>query len=196
MDFKSTYTLKSVSLPGVVVTLKRMGPKRRAEVELSVSAARAKQRELSMRHEAARQKLIAAIDASPKDEEGKPLEAELSVECLALGVDLQGIADEASALVRAQIHPAFILETVKSFGGTEALTYDGKAASAALVCELGPDDLFDELVAAINANAYLPAKEAENLSSRIFSAVPEDNTQPNSIVNDASPDANSLPAAV
>jgi hypothetical protein len=163
MDFKSTYTLESTAFPGVTVTLKRMGPKRRAEVELSVSAARAKQRELAMKHEAIRQKLVAAIDLSPKDEEGKPIEAELRGETLTFALELQGVTDELAALVRAQIHPAFIRAAVKSFGGPEPLTYEGKPATAELLCEAGPDELFDELIKSINGNGYLPAEEARNL---------------------------------
>jgi hypothetical protein len=162
MDFKSSYTLESVSLPGVIVTLKRMGPRRRAEVELSVSPARAKQRELSMRHEATRLKLIAAIDLSPKDAEGKPIEAELRPDCLALAMELQDVAEQATALVRAQIHPAFIKAAVKSFSG-EPVTYDGKAATAELLCECGPDELFDECVTAINGNGWLSADGAGSL---------------------------------
>jgi hypothetical protein len=165
MDFKSTYTLESVAFPGVVVTLRRMGPKRRAEVELSVSVARAKQREMSIRHEDVRQKLVAAIDLSPKDAEGKPIEAELRGETLVLAMELQAVSDEASALVRAQIHPAFIAAAVKSFGGAEALTYDGKPASAALLIDCGPDELFDECISAINGNGFLPAEDARNLQS-------------------------------
>jgi hypothetical protein len=174
MDFKSTYTLESTAFPGVTVTLKRMGPKRRAEVELSVSAARSKQRELSMRHEAARQKLVAAIELSPKDADGKPIETELRGETLTFAMELQAVSDEAAALVRAQIHPAFIKAAVKSFGGAEALTYEGKPATTDLLCEVGPDELFDELVASINGNGYLPAEAARNLPLPSTSGAPVD----------------------
>jgi hypothetical protein len=195
MDFKSTYTLASTAFPGVIVTLKRMGPKRRAEVELSVSAARAKQRELSIRHEDVRQKLVAAIALSPRDDEGRPIEAELRGETLMLAMELQAISDEAAALVRAQIHPAFIAAAVKSFGGSEALTYDGKPASAALLVENGPDELFDELVASINGNGYLPAEAARNLRLPSTSGAQADGELTNTIAPLASPDDSILPAA-
>lgn len=186
MDFASTYKLESVSLPGVVITLKRMGPKRRAETELSVSAARSKQRELSMRHEAARVKLLAAIAASPTDAEGKPIEAELRPECLVHAMELQSVSDEAAALVRAQISPAFVRAAVKSFGGPEALTYEGKPATAELLCDNGPDELFDEVVAAINTNGYVSAESARNLSLPTTSAAPEDGKAKNSTAPDVS----------
>jgi hypothetical protein len=195
MDFKSTYTLESTAFPGVIVTLKRMGPKRRAEVELSVSAARAKQRELSMRHEDVRQKLVAAIALSPRDEEGRPIEAELRGETLVLAMELQAISDEASALVRAQIHPAFIMAAVKSFGGAEALTYDGKAASAALLVENGPDELFDELVESINGNGYLSAAAARNLPLPSTSGAQADGELTSTIAPPANPADSTLPAA-
>lgn len=164
MDFKSTYTLESTAFPGVVVTLKRMGPKRRAEVELSVSAARARQRELSIRHEDVRQKLIAAIQRSPKDADGKPIEAELTGDALDLGMELQAVGDEALALVRSQIHPAFVKAAWKSIGGTEPLTYDGRPATADLLCDAGPDELFDEVVRSINNNGAMPAETIRDLS--------------------------------
>jgi hypothetical protein len=194
VDFRSTYTLDSVSLPGVVVTLKRMGPKRRAEVELSVAGARARQRELSIRHESTRQKLIAAIDASPKDADGKPVEAELRPDCLALALELQEVLDQANTLVREEIQPAFIKAALLSFGG-EPLTYDGQAATAQLVCDLGPADFFDELIAAVTANGYFSAKEAENLSSHSTLENPAGGMQTNSTANAAKPEETSLPAA-
>jgi len=162
MDFKSQYTFESTAFPGVVVTLKRLGPKRRAEVELSVSAARARQRELSIRHEATRDRLIAAVDASPKDADGKPIEAQLLPEALTLSMQLQALHDEAEALARAQIHPAFLKAAVKSFGG-EGLTYQSAPATADLLCDFGPDELFDELVAAVNGNGYISVEAARNL---------------------------------
>jgi hypothetical protein len=195
MDFASTYKLESIALPGVVVTLRRMGPKRRAEVELSVSAARAKQRELSIRHESTRVKLIAAIDASPKDGEGKPVEAELRPECLKLAGELQDYADQAAALVKAEIHPAFVKAAFKSVGGPEVLTYDGKAATAELLNDCGPEDLWLEVVAAINANGYLSAKEAENLSLPTTSGAEAAGTANPSIAPNVKPDVNSSPAA-
>lgn len=173
MDFASTYTLESEAFPGVVVTLKRMGPKRRAEVELSISAARAKQRDLSVRHQSTREKLIAAVAASPKDEDGKPIEAKLLPEAIALAIMLQDLAHEASALERSQIHPAFVKAAFKAFGGSESLTYEGKPATAEMVCECGPDELFDELVAAVNGNGYIAQESAANLSSPSTSAGPE-----------------------
>lgn len=187
MDFAKTYTLESTSLPGVVVTLARMGPKKRAEVELSVSTARSKQRELSMRHESIRQKLLVAIDACPKDDEGKPIEADIDPTCIHLMMELQSAADDAAALVKAQIHPAFIKAAVKSFGGTELLTYDGKPASADLLIECGPDSLFDELVAKIQSNGYISAESAGNLSAPSTSEGPGDGKAMSTTAPSASP---------
>lgn len=171
MDFKSTYTVNSVSLPGVIVTLKRLGPRRRAEVELSISATRTKQRELSLRHEAVRKRLIASIDLDPKDAEGKPIEETLSSATLGISMELQELAEQIAALSRSEVHPEFLKAAVKAFGGTDPLTYEGKPATAELVCDVGPAELFDELVEAIDANAYMKPKEAENLSSATTSGV-------------------------
>ncbi|HEX4138365.1 MAG TPA: hypothetical protein VHY84_27390 [Bryobacteraceae bacterium] len=195
MNFAKTYSFESVSYPGVVITLMRIGPKRRAEIELSVSKARARQRELSTWHESTRQTLVAVIDASPKDAEGKPIEAQLLPESLALAMELQAIVDEAEALVCAQIHPAFVRAALKAFGGPEALTYEGKPATAELLCEYGPDELFNEVVAAITGNGYINAEAARNLSSPSTSDGQGDGEATNTTAPAASPDANILPAA-
>ena len=170
MDFKSTYTLESTAFPGVIVTLRRMGPKRRAEVELSVSAARARQRELAIRREILEDKLKAALIPCPKDAAGAPIETEMSTEAVAIGCERLAVIDEAQALVRSQIHPAFVRAALKSFGGTEALTYEGKPATADLLCDVGPDELFDEVVRAVHSNGYLPAEAAAPLLSPTTSA--------------------------
>lgn len=196
MDFKSTYTLESTAFPGVIVTLRRMGPKRRAEVELSVSAARARQRELAIRREILEDKLKAALIPCPKDAAGAPIETEMSTEAVAIGCERLAVIDEAQALVRSQIHPAFVRAALKSFGGTEALTYEGKPATADLLNDYGPDDLFDEVVKAINGNGYLPAEAARNLPSHSTSGAQEECIETSSTAPDVKSDESILPAAV
>lgn len=184
MDFKSSYILESQSFPGVHITLRRIGPRRRAEIELSLAQARAKVRELMMRHESVRQKLLAAIEKSPKDAEGKPIEAEISAEAVGMSLELQALAAEADFVKRAEIDPVWVRAAVKSFAG-EPLTYEGQPATAELLIEHGPDELFAEVTKAIESNAYLGAEREQNLSSPSTSPGPTDGRQTNGTARSA-----------
>ncbi len=191
MDFSPTYILESKTFPGVHIVLKRMGPRRRAEVELAVAAARARVRELSIRHESARQKLVAALDRGPKDAEGKPIEAELGGETFALALETHGLAEEASSVKRALIDPAFVRAAVKSFAGPEALTYEGAAATSELVIEWGPESFVEEIISAIENNAYLGAEAAANLQSPGISSAQQDSRPKSSTASAANGHATS-----
>jgi hypothetical protein len=164
MDFKSTYTLASAAFPGVEVTLRRLGPKRRAEIELAIAGPRARFRELAVRHDAIRAKLIAALDACPKDAAGAPVEAELSDDANALGVARLAVWSELTAVKRALIDPAFVAAAVKGFAG-EPLTYNGAPATADLVLEYGPSSLLDEIISSIEDHASLTPEAEQNLLS-------------------------------
>lgn len=195
MDFKSTYILESATYPGVHITLKRIGPRRRAEIELSLAQARARVRELSMRHESVRQKLLAAIDKRPKDAEGKPVEAEIGADQIGMALELEALAAEAAEVKQAEIDPVWIRAAVKSFGGPEALTYEGQAATCELLIEHGPDELFGEVVSAIERNAYLGAERTDSLSSQSTSGAVVDSGTANGTAPNASVTAGSFSGA-
>jgi hypothetical protein len=170
MDFKSVYSLASTAFPGVTVLLRRLGPKRRAEIELAIAGPRARFRELAVRHDAIRAKLIAALDASPKDASGAPVEAELSDDATRLGVERLAVWSELTAVKRALIDPAFVAAAVKGFAGEE-LTYNGAPATAELVLEYGPEEFVQEISDAIERAVYLsPEASSDSRSPSILDA--------------------------
>lgn len=176
MEFSKTYIVNSMACPGVSVTLRRLGPKPRAATELSVSGARARYRGLIQTADNLNASLQAGLDAVPgyrdavaalpKDESGN---VEIPPALLAMvPQDVWDIADqrssannEAAALVRSEIHPAFVLAAVQTITGITGVG-DG-SYTAEQLCEYGPDELFDEVISAINENVYLSKERAENL---------------------------------
>jgi hypothetical protein len=168
MDFAKTYTLESKTYPGVQVKLGRLGPKLRATLELSLTEPRARERELTMHRDLVSEKLNAVLAKSPKDESGKIVEKDLPAEALQVADELIAVRAELENVQRALIYPAFVKAAVKSFNGE--ITYEGQPATAELLCEHGPDDLFLEVVRAINSNGYLTVEQVENLSSLPTSA--------------------------
>jgi hypothetical protein len=163
MDFSKTYKLESKAYPGVVVTLGRLGPKLRAAIELKLAEPRAREREVAMRRDFAEESLKALLARSAKDPDGKVIESELSVDVLKVADELLGLKAELENIQRALIHPAYVQAAVKGFNAE--LTYEGQVATADLLCEYGPDDLFSEVVRAVHRNGYLSQEQVENLSS-------------------------------
>ena len=68
----------------------------------------------------------------------------------------------ARAVDRAEIQPAMLMAAVQAIDGLE--TEDGGKYTAAMLCDAGPDELFNEVAVAINRNAYLSKEKTENLS--------------------------------
>lgn len=178
MNFSPTYVLESKTCPGVLVTLRRMGPRLRAATELSVSAARSNQRRAIQDAERAGNKLqdaltaIAgfreAIAALPHDENGSligvvtpEIVAMFTPEAWELSAAKAACESERDTIGRATIDPAFVKAAVKSISGLES---DGIPYTADMLCDAGPAELFDEIVKAINSNAYATLETAENLS--------------------------------
>lgn len=197
MDFSATYKLESNVFPGVIVTLSRIGPRKRATLELKLAEPRAKERELSVRLESQSAKLTAILDRTVKDKTGAPDESALSDEAIALGSELLGIEADLRDLRQSSILPEYLKAAVKGFSGEE-LTYDGEPASVELLCEHGPDELFREIVAAVNANGYLSPKATENLSAPTTSPAAVDGTTSNMNAGNAesAPDSPSSAAAL
>jgi hypothetical protein len=170
MTFSPVYTLESKTCPGVTVTLRRMGPKRRAELELKTATARAQCRQALAESEKLDAQVQSALDAVPgfRDAVAALPEAERSALTPAI---IGMIPDEvwtisalnsdakarASAVERAEIQPAMVISAVQSIAGIDSYT-------AEMLCDAGPDELFAEVVVAINENAYLGREKAANLS--------------------------------
>lgn len=177
MNFDPIYTLDSKSCPGVIVTLARLGPKRRGATELKVADARAKYRDLASDFNKLDAELQADLDdvpgyrdaiaALPHDDAGVLVDG-LPAEILALiPPEIWAKADQRSliqaqiaAVAQSAIHPAFIAAAVQSISG---LTAGKKPYTGEMVCEYGPDSLFDEIITAINENEYLAKEQAANL---------------------------------
>jgi hypothetical protein len=190
MKFSPTYVLESKACPGVTVTLRRMGPKLRAETELAISAARVKCREAAQIAEKLSVRLQQLLDetpgfrekvaALPEEKRGAlPAEVLAMVPEEAWDVSTRKAEAEAqaTAVERAEINPAFVLAAVKAIDGMES----DEPFTAATLCEFGPEELFDEVVAAITDNSYLLRGKAENLSSPTTSGAQVDGIQTNSI---------------
>jgi hypothetical protein len=156
------------------VKLNRLGPKLRATVELSLTEPRARERELAMRRDFLSEKLNAVLERSARDKDGKVIEPELPEEALKIGDELIAVREELVNVQRSLIYPAYIKAGVKSFNSE--LTYEGQPATADLLCEHGPDDLFLEVVKAVNGNGYLTEEQASFLDSATTSAAVVDGT--------------------
>lgn len=196
MDFSPTYTLDSQACPGVRVTLGRLGPKKRAATELKLSAVRAKHRALVQSAEKTNARLQSMLDAVPgyrdailalpHDADGV-LISELTSDILAMvPAEAWPLADqrtacetEADLLTKAEINPAFVCAAVQSISGMGVYT-------AEMVCDHGPDGLFEEIVAAINRNEYLPKEQAVNLPLPITSGAQGDGGQTSTSATTAS----------
>jgi hypothetical protein len=195
MDFSKTYELKSTSYPGVIVKLTRLGPKMRANLELSLTEPRARERELAMRRDFVAEQLNAILAKSPRDGEGKVIEADLPSEALKVADELIAVRSELENVQRALIYPAFVKAAVKGFNSE--ITYEGQPATAELLTEHGPDDLFLEVVKAINGNGYLTTEQVESLSLATTSvaAVAGETNNSSATSADSAPDSPSSAAA-
>lgn len=182
MNFSSTYTIESKAFPGVTVRLRRLGPVERADIELNLCRERAEHRAIALRHEEARQKLDGLLKASKKDDDGKPIEDDLGLDTVAAAMEAQALAIKVAAFERSKIDIAYIRAAVLEFG---EITYDGTPATADLLCEMGPDELFSEVVGAIYGNGYLSGEDARNLSSPSTSGAPVDGKKKSSTAPDA-----------
>lgn len=187
MTFAPKYTFESVACPGVVVTLGRMGPKRRAATELQVAGARSKYRLAIQEAEKAYGGLQAALDAIPGYRDsikalphngaGKlavdiPQEIldMITPEAMALSLARQDAQEKANAIARSEIHPAFLVAAIQSIDGVDsAVPY-----TAEMVCEFGPDELFDELVEVVNDATYITKEKSSNLPLPTTSGAPVD----------------------
>lgn len=127
-----------------------------------------------MKRDFCEETLKASLVHAPRDEEGKVIEAQLPKETLAAADALMAVRSEVENVQRALIYPAFVKAGVKNFNSE--LTYEGQPATAELLCEHGPDDLFLEVVAAINRNGYLTTEQVENLEQPCTSPAAVDGT--------------------
>lgn len=156
-NFAKSYMVESKALPGVVATLRRIGPRERAEIELSVSAARIRQREIATRREQLSQQITALLDGV-RDADGKVAEAAIPEASIGLALEYHALGDEGALLARSIIEPAFVVAAVKSIS---EITYEDQPATGELLCIHGPDALFDEIAEAIGKHSYLTAEDAE-----------------------------------
>ena len=195
MDFSKTYTLESKTYPGVEVKLSRLGPKLRANLELSLTEPRARECDLDMKRDFLGEQLNAILEKSPRSADGKVIEADLPKEALKIADELIAVRTELENVQRALIYPVFVKAAVKGFNSE--LTYEGQPATAELLSEHGPDDLFLEVVKAINGNGYLTEEQVGNSPSPITSPVVGDTATNNTTATPASnaPDSPSSAAA-
>ena len=171
MDFSKTFKLDSKAFEGVSVLLNRMGPMKRAELECTTAAARAKHSEMAARYIEAKEKLEKRLESVPRNAEGVPEIETLPPDVMALGLEVSRTSEECARIMRADVYPAWLRATVKSF---EGITVEGDPMTVDVLCEYGPAELFEEVVAAINSHAYLSSEKAENLSLPTTLAAPVD----------------------
>jgi hypothetical protein len=161
-NFSKTYKVESESFPGVVVTLRRIGPPERNALELKLASVRSRQRELATRIESLEKRINAILDTAAKDDDGKVIEADLPDTAVTLTAEWQSLSVQALELARSEIDPVFVKAAVSDI--TE-LTYEGQPATAELVCQYGPESLFNEIAKEIGRNIRLTPEQAENFGS-------------------------------
>lgn len=205
MNFSSTQTVSSKTWPGVTFTLRRIGPRKRAELEIACATARSKRRELFLQYSGAREHLQSLLKKDPElnalitkaEAEGRAiteLDLPLTAEHVSAGVELHRLEEELRNNARTLIDPVFVKAALVSIDG---ISYNGdNALTADVLCEYGPDDLFEEIVSAINEGAYLNQELNANLSLPTTSGAPVDGEKSNTIAPNVSSEGTTVPATV
>jgi hypothetical protein len=173
MQFSAKYKFESRACPGITVTLRRIGPKLRAQIELSTCDARARARAASHRMEQLEAQIQSALDAVPGFREAAsratggvlPAEAIEAVppEIWALAAQRGDASDLMVAIDKAEIQPAVLRAAIYSIEGFTDESGSSVEYSADDLCDSGPAELFDELTSEIAQNARLPREKTENL---------------------------------
>ena len=171
MNFSKTFKFNSTAFEGVSVLLNRMGPMKRAELECTTAAARAKHSEMAACYIEAKEKLEKRLESFPRNAEGIPDIETLPADVMALGLEVSRTSEECARIMRAEVYPAWLKVAIKSFDG---ITVEGEPMTVDVLCEYGPAELFEEVVAAINSHAYLSSEKAANLSLPTTLAAPVD----------------------
>ena len=177
MNLLSKQDHKATSIPGVSFRTRLIGPSLRARVNLELSETRRKLNDLEHPIEALGKQLNELLDVSEKGPDGFPMAAsdvsKATSEMLALADKLRLARENRTAIERAQLAPVYFRAGLISIDG---LTMDGGAVTGDLLCEYGPDALFEEVLAAVVAQFYFSGIETKNSSSPTTSDKPGDGT--------------------
>lgn len=155
MDFKSTRTVESVSIPGVKFVVRVMSEGVRVALRLKMASELATMREISLE----RDEWLEEI----QQEKDKPFD-KIRIGDLTRRerARLDGFNERIAALNEAVIDPQYFSAGLVS---VEGITIDGSAPNAENLRELGPPSLYREILAAIRQESGLSAEELENLGS-------------------------------
>ncbi len=148
LDYSSTYTIDSKECPGVKVTLRKMTEGVSIALQRSLAPAMEK---------------LAQIHEDVEDAKAMG-EAESLKRLLEIG-ERQGM------ILRGDINPAWFRQ---GFVSCEGLTIDGKAATAELILNAGPRELYREILDAIQDEANATKKIAGESAQPSTSPVPAD----------------------
>ena len=161
MDFSLTAEHKSITEPGVAFTLRRIGPKERALMELKLAPQRAELRDIQEQHEELREQLAKLVATGGVTAEGKPLVVEdptlITPEMLKISNQVELAAHKAENYERANVTPEIIESALLS------VTNDGQPVSMEAFQAAASDRLFTEIYQTIINGAYLDPDSAKNL---------------------------------
>lgn len=184
MNFASTTQYKPECAPGVTVTLRRIGPRKRAEIEMKLSDARARQRAITSDYFAAKEVLDKLILAAEKNEDGTPKLVTPDMSEMALKI--AGSAESLGLLLNAEVRPAYLEAGIVSIDGAEL--------TAADLCDSGPDDLFLDLAEVLMNGAALTGELSKNSESPITSPAVEDGAMSSTTAGSAESEASGFTA--
>ena len=165
MNFASTIEFNPKCDTWVTVKLRRIGPRKRAEIEMSISDARARQRSLTSDYFAAKEALDKLLVAAEKNEDGTPKDVTPAMGECALKV--AGAANAIGLLLNAEIRPAYLEAGVMAILGSAA--EGAPELTVSDLCDSGPDELFLELSDMLIDGSALSGDLSKNSESPITS---------------------------
>lgn len=187
MNYESTQTFKSTTTPGVSFTLVKINVRQRLLFNLKMAKQFEELRAIYRKRKpfddayqdaikAAREKARPEIDALMQAES---LTREDAIKRLKIPLDfaadkldqMVALIEEADTYDAREVTPELVRYFLASI---EGLTIDGEAATAALLIDKGPDELYREIAAAIAQQMGMTPEEKTNLQFAGTSKQPAD----------------------
>lgn len=170
MNFTTTEKLQSKTVPGAVVTLRVIGPTRRADIELATIESRDQQYVLQREWVEIGEKLDLMIKELGFDEEGVPLikkTPSLATPIMSeLALRRENLSKRFNLMEQRDVSSKWIEAGVIKI---EGYTVDDKKPTVEGLIEYGPEDLFSEVYNRLRKMAYLETDDAKNSQSSITS---------------------------
>lgn len=161
VKYSSTREFRSVLYPGVVARLNRMSDARRQQLLRTIAPSKEKEREFARKFRELDTKRVPAFndDNSPKmnRETGEQIREFTNKED---EQEMMYLLDDLTTFKQTEVYPAYLRWGVASLEGLEI---DGEPATVDSLLELGPPELVEEILAAIEGRSEITADAAQNL---------------------------------